>query len=185
MNELELQLPTIEHKVVAEDFKNEFFKNQETIINGSALFDQMNYEQWLKHNTNNRKEKTVNSNWVPATTFFAVRKNNLRIVGMIDIRHNLKNDFLAHYGGHIGFSVRPSERKKGYGVEILQMGIEYARSLGIKKLMLGCFSDNLPSIRTILKCGGKLTETKKYSDRQLLKVSDAEEKIVNIYWINL
>lgn len=185
MNELELQLPTIEHKIAAEDFKNEFFENQETVINGSALFDQMEYEQWLELNTNNREGKIVNNNWVPATTFFAVRKNDAKIVGMIDIRHNLQNDFLAQYGGHIGFSVRPGERKKGYGAEILKMGIEYAKSLGIKKLMLGCFSDNLLSIKTIEKCGGKLTETKKFSDNQFYKITDAEEKIVNIYWFDL
>lgn len=185
MNALELQLPTIEHKIAAEDFKNEFFENQETVINGSALFDQMEYEQWLVLNTNNREGNIANNNWVPATTFFAVRKNDAKIVGMIDIRHNLQNDFLAQYGGHIGFSVRPTERKKGYATEILKMGIEYAKTLGIRKLMLGCFSDNLPSIKTIEKCGGKLTETKKYSDNQFYKISDAEEKIVNIYWIDL
>lgn len=185
MNELELQLPTLEHKKAAEDFKSEFFENQETVINGSALFDQMEYEQWLVHNTNIREGNIVNNNWVPATTFFAVRKNDLKIVGMIDIRHNLKNDFLAQYGGHIGFSVRPGERKKGYGTEILKIGIEYAKFLGIRKLMLGCFSDNLPSIKAIEKCGGKLTETKIFSDNQLLIISDAKNKIVNIYWIDL
>jgi len=185
MNELELQLPTLEHKIEAENFKNEFFENQETVINGSALFDQMEYEQWLVHNTNNRQGNTVNSNWVPATTFFAVRKNDLKIIGMIDIRHNLKNEFLAQYGGHIGLSVRPSERKKGYGTEILKMGIEYAKSLGIKKLMLGCFSDNLPSIKTILKCGGKLKETKIFSGSQFFKIPEKQEKLVNIYWIDL
>ncbi|HPP51158.1 MAG TPA: hypothetical protein PLO73_14415, partial [Spirochaetota bacterium] len=61
----------------------------------------------------------------------------------------------------------------------------YAKSLGIRKLMLGCFSDNLPSIKAIEKCGGKLTETKIFSDNQLLIISDAKNKIVNIYWIDL
>jgi len=185
MNEIELQLPTLEHKIAAENFKREFLEKQETIIYGSALFDQMEYEQWLIHNTNNRQESTVSSNWVPASTFFAVRKQDLKIVGMIDIRHNLKNDFLAQYGGHIGFSVRPSERKKGYGTEILKMGIEYAKSLGINKLMLGCFSDNLPSIKTIVKCGGILTETKIYSESQLLNIPNTQGIIVHIYWIKL
>ncbi len=185
MSELELQLPTAEHKKAAENFKNEFFKNLETVINGSALFDQMEYEPWLEHNIKNRQKSTVDPNWVPATTFFAVRKQDCKIVGMIDIRHNLKNEFLAQYGGHIGFSVRPSERKKGYGTEILKMGIEYAKSLGIKKMMLGCFSDNLPSIRTIVKCGGILKDTKLYSGGQLLKIHEMQEKLVNIYWIDL
>ena len=112
MSELELQLPTLQHKIAAENFKREFLEMQEPVIYGSALFDQMDYEQWLTHNTNNRQESTVSIGWVTATTFFAVRKRDLKIVGMIDIRHNLENEFLAQYGGHIGYSVRPSERKK-------------------------------------------------------------------------
>jgi len=184
MSELELQLPILQHKIAAENFKNEFLKMQETIIYGSALFDQMEFEQWLIHNTNNRQESTVNIGWVPSTTFFAVRKRDLKIVGMIDIRHNLENEFLAQYGGHIGFSVRPSERKKGYATEILKMGIEYAKLLSIEKLMIACFSDNLPSIKTIIKCGGILSETKPYTNEQL-NIPNLEGKQVNIYWINL
>jgi len=188
-NELELQLPTLQHKKAAENFKREFLKMQEPVINGSALFDQMEYESWLTHNTNNRQESTVNSDWVTATTFFAVRKRDQKIIGMIDIRHNLEHNFLAQYGGHIGYSVLPSERGKGYATEILRMGIEYAKSLNIKKLMLSCFSDNIPSIKTILKCGGVLTATKSYTDELFpeLFVNNVytEEKIVNIYWINL
>jgi len=185
MDMLELQLPALEHKAAANDFKDEFLKNGETIINGSALFDQMEYGQWLEINTKNRQSSTADSNWVPATTFFAVRKHDQKIVGMIDIRHNLNNEFLAQYGGHIGFSVRPCERKKGYGTEILRMGLLYAKSLGIKKVMLGCFSDNLPSARTIEKCGGILTETKKYLDNQVYHIYDMMEKFINIYWIDL
>jgi len=175
MIEIELQLPTLLHKIAVENFKNEFFEEREYFINGSALFDRMEYEPWLTLNTNNRCESTVSSGWVEATTFFAVRKHDNKIIGMIDIRHNLGNDFLAQYGGHIGYSVRPSERKKGYATEMLRMGLEYAKSLNIKKVMLGCYSDNIPSVRTIEKCDGELTETKIYPDGKLL----------SIYWIDL
>jgi len=185
MSALELQLPTLQHKEAAENFKNEFLEIKETVIYGSALFDQMEFEQWLTHNTNNRQESTVNIGWVTATTFFAVRKRDQKIVGMIDIRHNLENDFLIQYGGHIGFSVRPSERKKGYATEILKMGIEYAKSLSIEKLMIACFSNNLPSIKTIVKCGGVLSEIKPYTDGQIINIPNSEEKLINIYWINL
>ena len=185
MNELELQLPTLEHKKAAEDFKREFFENHETVINGSALLDQMEYEEWLEYNIKNRHESTVSPNWVPATTFFAVRKQDNKIVGIIDIRHNLENEFLAKYGGHIGFSVRPNERKNGYATEMLKMALEYVRTLGLKKVMLGCFSDNITYIKTIVKCGGILTETKIFLYDQSLKIYDAQEKFVNIYWICL
>ena len=179
-NKIELQLPSLQHKTAAENFKNEFFEMQEHVIPGSALFDQMEYEQWLIHNTNNRHENTVSSGWVEATTFFAVRKHDNKLIGMTDIRHNLGNDFLTQFGGHIGFSVCPSEREKGYATEMLKMGLEYAKSLSIEKVMIGCFSDNIPSIRTIEKCGGILSETKQYTNGNIPYV---DGKFINIYWI--
>jgi len=185
MEEIELQLPSLEHKKAAEEFKREFFENNETIIHGSALFDRMEYEEWLEHNTKNREKSTADPNWVPATTFFAVRKQDNKIVGIIDIRHNLENEFLAQYGGHIGYSVRPGERRKGYATEILKKGIEYAKTLGIERLMLACFSDNIPSIKTILKNGGVLTETKPYKGDLPVSIPDSKEKLVNIYRIDI
>jgi len=174
MNDIELILPAPHHKAASENFKNDFFEMREYFINGSAMLDQMEYEQWLTLNTNNRHENTVSSGWVVATTFFAVRKHDHKIIGMIDIRHNLGNDFLMQYGGHIGYSVCPNERKKGYATEMLRLGLEYAKSLNINKVMLGCYSDNIPSVRTIEKHGGELTETKRYPDG----------KPLSIYWIN-
>jgi len=185
MTEIELQLPTLHHKTAAENFKNDFFENQEHEIPGSAMLDGMEYEQWLIQNTNNRNEKTVNSGWVMATTFFAVRKYDSKIIGMIDVRHNLGNDFLTQFGGHIGFSICPSERKKGYATEILKMGLEYAKLLNIEKVMIGCFSDNLPSIGTIEKCGGILSETKPLTFGELMDMPDENGKLVNIYWVLL
>jgi predicted acetyltransferase len=175
MNKLELQLPTFQHKLAAKNFKNDFFFFLENLIYGSALFDKMEYEEWLVQNTNNRHESTVVNNWVVATTFFAIRKRDQKIVGMIDIRHNLKHEFLSQYGGHIGYSVCPSERKKGYATEMLKMGLEYVKSLNIEKVMVSCYADNIPSIRTIEKFNGMLSETKLYPDG----------KLINIYWINL
>jgi len=65
------------------------------------------------------------------------------------------------------------------------MGIDYAKSLNIEKLMIACFSDNIPSIKTIIKCGGVLTEAKPYADGLLVNIANSEEKLVNIYWIDL
>ena len=185
MSEIELQLPTLQHKTAAENFKNDFFENQEYEIPGSAMLDGMEYEQWLIQNTNNRHEKTVNSGWVVATTFFAVRKRDSKIIGMIDVRHNLGTEFLRQFGGHIGFSVCPSERKKGYATAILKMGLEYTKSLNIEKVMISCFSDNFPSIRTIEKCGGILSETKPLTLGEFIDMTDKNGKLLNIYWVLL
>lgn len=175
MDKIKLVLPTKEHKIEAEHYKEEFFAAGETVINGSALLDQMEYDDWLEHTENNRNPQTVKSDWVPADTFFAILVNSGRIVGMIDIRHNLDNDFLASYGGHIGYSVRPGERQKGYATEMLRQALVYAKSLGLSKVMLGCRSDNLASKKTIEACGGTLTEVKPYRDGDMM----------NVYWITL
>lgn len=164
MAEIILELPTIRHEPMANLFKKEFFENNEPMINGSALFDQMDYREWLDNTERNRNPETVRDDWVLASTFFAIRKSDDKIIGMIDIRHSLDNKFLKEYGGHIGYSVRPSERRKGYATEILKLGLEYAKSLGLKRVMLGCFTSNTASIKTIIKCGGVLTESKSYVD---------------------
>lgn len=175
MSEIILELPTIKHEFIANQFKEEFFKNHEKIINGSALYDQMEYKEWLDYNKKNSSSATVSDNWVVATTFFAVRKSDNKIIGMIDIRHSLENEFLAEYGGHIGYAVRPSERKKGYAIQMLRMALEYAASIKLSKVMLCCYADNTASIKTITKCGGVFSESKKYIDG----------KTVNIYWIDI
>ena len=167
MNEIELQLPTLHHKTAAEDFKNDFFEKEEKYIPGSAGFHDKKkykqYEDWLTYTENNRQESTVSKDSVVVrTTFFAVRKYDNKIIGIIDIRHSLGEEkplckvteYLQQYGGHIGYSVRPTERGKGYATEMLKMGLEYAKSLNLEKVMVGCESDNPQSIRTVEKCGG-------------------------------
>lgn len=175
MTEMSLVLPAIQHENFANDFKKEFFGNGESVINGSALFDQMEYRAWLENTKKNSSPATVQPNWVVATTFFAVRKSDEKLIGMIDIRHSLDNQLLAEYGGHIGYSILPSERRKGYATQMLKLALDYAKTLNLKKVMLGCKSNNIASQKTIVKCGGKLTEQKPYVDGTP----------VNIYWIDL
>lgn len=112
----------------------------------------------------NTRPETVREDWAVATTFFAFRLSDGKLLGMIDVRHNLAVPFLKEYGGHIGYAVRPTERRKGYGVRMLRLALDYCRALGIQAARLGCYSDNIPSIRTIERCGGVRMEEKKYLD---------------------
>lgn len=155
------------------DYKEEHLKIGETELHGGALLDKMQYVDWLQLTEDNSCNETVHSNWVVSSTFFVCHKTDGKIIGMVDIRHTL-NDFLRDYGGHIGFGVRPSERRKGYAVQILNMALKYAKGLDLFKVMLACYKENEASRRTIMKCGGQLEKEFLYSDG----------KPVQVYWIS-
>ena len=148
-----LKRPTKEYESEALAFKQEFFDSGETTINGSELLDQMDsYDEWLKSVTDNISPDTVNSEWVVTDTYFAFDEDD-NIVGIIDLRHEL-NDFLKDFGNS-GYSVRPSQRRKGYATEMLKLIIERARQIGMDKLQLSVETSNEASVKTITKNGGK------------------------------
>lgn len=145
--------PTLAWKEKALDYRKEHFDNNELIINGSELLDKTDsYEKWLESVTNNTTSDTVNPNWVVTDTFFAVDENE-NIIGIIDLRHKL-NDFLKNFGNS-GYSVRPSERRKGYATEMLRQILLVAKQVGLQEVHLSVERDNEPSVKTILKNGGK------------------------------
>ena len=175
MNEILLVSPNKAMEAAALDYRREHFENHEFELHGSSLLDTTNsYDAWLKQLSDNSNEETVNPDWVVSSTFFAVRKSDRKIIGMVDIRHHL-NEFLSTSGGHIGYGIRPSERNRGYASKILNMALLYCKELDLSKVMLACYKDNVASSRTIVKCGGILHK----------EFFNADGKIVQIYWISL
>ena len=111
------------------------------------------YAQWLSAVTDNRSEETVRPGLVPASTLLALEDGGL--VGMIDIRHRL-NKYLTQYGGHIGYSVAPAHRRRGYATAILAQGLTVCRELGLTRVLVTCNSGNTASARTIQRNSGVL-----------------------------
>ena len=111
--------------------------------------------------------------WVNCSTYFLFVGG--RIVGTIQIRHTL-NDELLKSGGHIGYGVRPSDRRKGYGSKMLALAIEKCRELGVNKALVTCDKGNIGSAKTVMKNGGVFES--EYTDEKTNKV---EER----YWITL
>lgn len=173
MDILKLERPTPAHKERALAYRQEHRAAGELWLHGGALLGEKEYEGWLLLLEQNSHPETVPEDWVVSSTFFAVREGDGEIVGMVDIRHSL-NDFLAAFGGHIGFGVRPSLRGRGYATQILKLAVEYASTLGLPRVMVACHEENAASRQTILRCGGGL-------EREFL---DDEGKGGQVFWID-
>ena len=135
-----------------EDYKNEFILNNET-IHGAANLTNLSTNEWVNFVENTKHKETVTPGFVTAHTFFALDDD--KIVGIINARHEL-NDYLLNLGGHIGYSVRKSERRKGYAKKMLNFTSEFLFSLGLDKILITCDKNNIASKRTIESCGGIL-----------------------------
>lgn len=175
MEQLLLVRPSLQLEQAALDYKTEHLAHGETTLHGSALMDTLPYGDWVRRTQENAHPDTVHGDWVEADTFFVVRQSDGRLIGMVDIRHTLSTPFLSEVGGHIGYGVRPTERRKGYACAILGLALDHARALGLDRVMLSCYGDNEGSQRTILKQGGVKEREFAYADG----------KTVEVYWIRL
>jgi len=87
-----------------------------------------------------------------------IRKSDNKLVGMIQVRHRF-NDYLEKYAGHIGYSVRPCERRKGYAKKMLKMVFPFCREIGLDRVMITCADSNIGSEKTIFANGGVYEST--------------------------
>ena len=122
MEKLKHVKPSKEYEQEALEYINEFYEYNSD-INGTGGLQRYldNYDGWLEKLEEDRT-RIPNEEKVPAETYFLVRENDNKIVGMINIRLTL-NENLKKFGGHIGYSIRPTERKKGYNKVNLYLGL--------------------------------------------------------------
>ena len=118
--------------------------------------------------------KVETEKYVPGSTFFALDVDRNIFVGAVNIRHYL-NENLLNYGGHIGDGIRPSERRKGFGTEMIRLALLEAKKLGIDKVLMTCDKNNIGSRKTITNNGGVLEN----------EVRQPDGEILQRYWIKL
>lgn len=113
--------PSLEYKEKAIEYIEEFYQYGSE-INGSGSLNRFlkeaTYEEWIEKVIRDMDVANIRVGKVPALTYFYVREEDGKILGMANLRLSL-NDFLKTEGGHIGYSIRPTERRKHYGTAML------------------------------------------------------------------
>ena len=156
-----------------EELLNMDYKDEDLFAGCGDLSESNTKEEYLeKCNLRRNVDYCNKNNLVPSSIYLAIRKNDNRLVGIIDLRYHIEHPILKTWGGHIGYTVRPSERHKGYGKEMLRLDILKAKEHNICKLLVTCSSNNLASEKVILANGGIYESS--------IKV---DEDIVKRYWI--
>ncbi|HHV97890.1 MAG TPA: GNAT family N-acetyltransferase [Clostridiaceae bacterium] len=157
--------PNKEYEQKAIEFIQEF-RDYDSPINGTGGLDRFlenaTYQDWLLKIEADRDIANIPEDRVPAYTYFYVREDDDKIIGIINIRLAL-NDFLRKEGGHIGYCIRPTERRKGYGTRMLKEALEFLKPIGLTNIIITCGKENLASAGVIKNCGGVL-EAEFYSD---------------------
>ena len=154
--ELFLKEPTLEDKdEVIKMFEELKICDDEYFFEGSGRLEKltdMTYEEWLNLIDSDKKIEEINPNWSNATSYLLVDKNNHEY-GYSQLRHSLKGQ-LINIGGNIGYSIRPTERRKGYATIQLKLLLEKASGMGIDKVLVTCRDNNIASRKVIEKCSG-------------------------------
>jgi predicted acetyltransferase len=104
--------------------------------------------------------------WVAVSTFWLVDGDTY--LGSTNIRHVL-NDYLHDFGGHVGYTIRPSRRRMGYGTEICRLALLEAKRLGLHRVLITCDDDNEGSRLIIERNGGVLENVVPQPDRNIPK----------------
>ena len=165
METLYFTIPAKEHEAMLADYAAEHRACDELHLHGSSQYElHENYEAWLASLLSEADpQQAAAKGWVQSTTLLCLRKEDGRLIGLLNIRHTL-NDFLARYGGNIGYGVRPTERGKGYGTEMLRHALRFCAGLGMEHALVSCSKHNTASAAVILRCGGVLQNEYDHTD---------------------
>jgi predicted acetyltransferase len=159
------------------NFKEDFYAlAEEFTAEGDDRYRDVitNFESFIQQCANEAAGLNLAPERVPQSTFWLVR-NDRRILACSRVRHVL-NAYLKEEVGQIGYDVRPSERRRGYGTQILRLTLDKARDIGLKRILITADTSNIGSWRVIEKNGGML-----WSEA----VSRETKELLRKYWMEL
>ena len=176
MEPIKLILPSEEYLDQVWAYRQECFEADSSMDGCGPLRFNESPEQWLADVRAYTDPATLPEGKVLTTQFLTVRESDGRLVGMIQVRHYF-NEYLEKFGGHIGYSVRPGERRKGYAKEQLRLVLDFCKeTLSLDRVLITCKTTNEGSRRTILSAGGVYENPAHEPDQDV----DLER-----YWITL
>ncbi len=175
MEEMKLILPDESYLEQVAEYRREFLENDSSMDGCGPLRRFEDMSEWLYQIRLYFQKETVPAGRVQATQFLYIRASDNKLVGMIQVRHEF-NEYLEKYAGHIGYSVRPSERRKCYASSMLKEALKFCKEIGLERVLISCIETNEASRRTILKNGGVYEST---------VYEPTAGKTLQRYWIDL
>lgn len=157
------------------EYRAEFLDQGGSMDGCSNLRRYENMSEWYDWICKAEHPDTCPPNWIPDTQYITVRNSDGKIVGMLDIRHEL-NEACLNLFGNIGYSIRHSERRKGYATIQLALAKTICKGMGMKKILVSCHKENTASAKTILRNGGVL-------ENEVMDQRNGE--VLQRYWISL
>ena len=154
---MELVLPSVEYKASYIEAVKEFHAAKDAppmarhYVGLSIPELDANFADYVEKKQSESRGENLPEGYVPATTYWLVDGD--KYIGGVSVRHEL-NKNLKNIGGHIGYDIRPSERGKGYGSKVLELGLQKAKELGVARVLVTCSVTNIASRKIIEKNGG-------------------------------
>jgi predicted acetyltransferase len=172
-NEVILIKPTTELKDEYLSFYQEWKVSGEDMVPWVISKDPSDFQGMVQSLLESERGENIPDHWVPDSTYWLLNEDK-RIIGAVNIRHRL-TEKLFNTGGHIGYGIRPTERKKGYATRLLALTLEKVKGLGITKALITCDENNIGSAKTILNNGG-------IPDTSYIEV---DGNVVKRFWIEI
>ena len=172
---LKLVEPSMDYDAGIRAYRSAFLRPGASMDGGGSLIRYERTGDWLEHVRKWSDPATVPEGMSPAAQYICVREEDGKVVGILQIRRSMLPELVSYYG-HIGYSVAPDERRKGYASWMLREALGRCRAFGISRALVTCVRENEASRRTILSCGGVWESTVYQAER---------DRYLERYWFDL